>query len=123
LTHGFRIKNRQGGFTLIEVVVVIAVIGIILGMMTVSLRPNDSQLLHEEAKRIAFLLEMTQEEAMTTGEALGWSFTADGEYHFWNLGNEGKWKRAADDDFFHEGSLDKRVRLVQLSAGGINLKA
>jgi len=114
--------GRKDGFTLIEIVVVIVIAGIILGMMTVNLRPNDSQTLKEEAKRLALLLEMTQEEAVTTGQPFGWTFTSGGEYRFWNLDGKGKWKRLQDDEFFHEGSLDSRVRLTKLKSGGTDLK-
>ncbi len=114
--------GARAGFTLIEIVVVIVIVGIILGMMTVNLRPNDSQTLKEEAKRLALLLEMTQEEAITTGQPFGWTFTSGGEYHFWNLDDKGEWKRLQDDEFFHDGSLDNRVRLTALKSGGADLK-
>jgi len=116
-----RIGGRAG-FTLIEIIVVIVIVGIILGMMTVNLRPNDSQTLKEEAKRLALLLEMTQEEAITTGQPFGWTFTSAGEYQFWNLDSKGEWKRLQNDEFFHDGSLDSRVHLTKLESGGTELK-
>lgn len=118
-----RTKNVKDGFTLIEVAVVILIIGIMLGMAIVNIGQNENQTLGEEAKRVALLLEMAHEEAMTTGEPLSWTFSYDGRYSFWRINDKGEWQVITNNGFFHTGSLDERVRLIKLTSAGIDLKS
>jgi len=112
---------REGGFTLIEIVVTLMIVGITLAMISVNLRPNDTQTLLDEANRMALMLEMTQEEAMTTGEPMGWTFT-DREYLFWRFNEKGEWVRAKDDGFFHSGAFNKAIHMSRFDIGGVRAK-
>ncbi len=56
--------NRSRGFTLLEIMVVVLIIGIILSFATLSFRDNKVPALKEEAQRLAALLNLAREEAI-----------------------------------------------------------
>ncbi|MEK8090184.1 type II secretion system minor pseudopilin GspH [Thermithiobacillus plumbiphilus] len=72
---------RQRGFTLIEILVVLVLIGITLGLVGINLMPDQRRELGEEAQRLALLIEQAQEEAVLSGNTLGFELSANG-YRF-----------------------------------------
>ena len=72
-------NTREGGFTLLEVLVTLVLISIIASFAVLSIPGNDSrERLADEARRLAALLEMTRQEALLRGEQRGVYFTATG---------------------------------------------
>jgi general secretion pathway protein H len=63
---------RRRGYTLIELLVVIAVIGVAAGILTLSLRGDESRRLTEEGDRLAALFRMAQSEARLSGRPILW---------------------------------------------------
>ena len=57
-----RLQGRCGGFTLIEILVVIVIIGIVMSiaMLSITLVGGDSQL-REEAQRVVSLVEVAKD--------------------------------------------------------------
>ena len=71
---------RQQGFTLLEVMVVLVIIGIMaslagLGMGAVGAASND---LRNDARRLAQLFPVAQADARTRGQAIVWEFDETG---------------------------------------------
>lgn len=67
-----RTSRRDGGFTLIELMVVIAIIAIAAGVASLAVRdPADTQL-EREAARLTALLEAARAEARTLGLPVVW---------------------------------------------------
>lgn len=79
------------GFTLIEILVVVLIIGIIITFAALSLgnRALDSQL-DNEGERLHQLFALAVEDAEVQGLEIGWRYTADG-YEFLVL-NNGSWE-------------------------------
>ncbi|MFQ5469880.1 MAG: type II secretion system minor pseudopilin GspH [Gammaproteobacteria bacterium] len=86
---------RSRGFTLIEILVVVFIIGIALGLVVMSINPNRSTLLEEEAKRIATLVSLLAEESIIQSREMAIEFANDG-YKFLVL-DEQTWKEVEDD--------------------------
>ena len=72
-------KRATRGFTLIEIMVVMVILGITLALVSVNFSQDDGKVLSEEANRLAALLEHAQNEAMITGNAIAWS-AQEGKY-------------------------------------------
>jgi len=71
-------RQRQRGLTLIEILVVMAIVALGTGALVWSLRDNASQQLDEEAQRLSALLEAGRAQSRTTGVAWRWRSTDTG---------------------------------------------
>jgi general secretion pathway protein H len=68
----------QRGFTLLELLIVLVVIGIGTAMVAVKAFPAEQQLLRREAERLAQLLSIAQEQAALRSQTLAWQPNARG---------------------------------------------
>lgn len=66
-------------FTLIEILVVVSIIGIVLSIAVISLGVlGDDRELREEARRLAALVQVVQDEAVMQGREFGIEFMSNG---------------------------------------------
>jgi general secretion pathway protein H len=65
-------STAQGGFTLLELLIVVAVIALASGLSILALRDPASQRLEQEAARLAALLDAARLESRTSGQAVSW---------------------------------------------------
>jgi general secretion pathway protein H len=75
------------GFTLVELLVVVALIAIVAGVAALALGGEESRKLREETERLAALFRIAAAEARASGRTLAWE--AD---------HAGYWFRAANDE-------------------------
>lgn len=72
---------RARGFTLLELLVTIAIIGLGTAAVALSLRGGESRRLQEEGARLGALFRIAQDEARISGRALVWEADLEG-YRF-----------------------------------------
>jgi general secretion pathway protein H len=89
-----RRAGRGRGFTLLEILVVVLIIGVVLSLATLAFRDDIDERLQTEARRLAALLTLASQEAVLQGGELAAVFGPRG-YHFQML-EEGKWTDARD---------------------------
>jgi general secretion pathway protein I len=65
-------SRRGHGYTLIEILAVLAIIGIAIALAQVRFARSPAQALEDEARRVAIDLEFARDEAMTQGCTLAW---------------------------------------------------
>ena len=105
------IPGRSAGFTLLELMVVLVLIGIIFSFAVLSLGgDNISDLMRQETRRLAVLLELASDEAVLRGEELAVNFTDDG-YEFLVLHEEGGWQSPGEDGLLKAYSLPADIEL------------
>ena len=103
-------SRQSAGFTLIELMVVIVLIGIIFTFAVLSLGGDDvAGLMEQETRRLATLMDMAGDEAIIRGEELAIHFT-DVSYAFLVLGNAG-WEAPQDDVLFKSHTLPAGIEL------------
>ncbi len=108
-----KFRRTQGGFTLIELMVVLVVMGIVLGIAAVQFMPDDHAVLREEAQRLALLLENAGMEARASGRSLAWSPEGNG-YQFWSRDDYGDWARIDNDEPFRPRIFAAGVRITSV---------
>jgi general secretion pathway protein H len=64
--------RRARGFTLIELMLVVAILAIAAGMAALAMRDPDASRLDEEAARLSALLEGARARSRATGQAVSW---------------------------------------------------
>lgn len=101
------------GFTLVEILVVMVIVGITLALIGLNLMPDDERVLRNEAQRLALLLEQARDEAVAGSEAIAWS-AEDGHYSFWRRDEEGKWVPWTQDALWRERQFSSGVMMHAL---------
>jgi general secretion pathway protein H len=70
--------QRQRGLTLLELLVVLAIIGFAMAGVSLAMRDSGQTQLEREAQRLTAQLEAARAQSRTSGVALIWRTTADG---------------------------------------------
>lgn len=85
LRHHSRVPIKQGspaqGATLLELLAVIVILGIVAGLVSLSISPGESRRMAEEIDRLAALFRLANDEARVSGRPIVWRADTDG-YRF-----------------------------------------
>lgn len=101
---------RARGFTLIEILVGLVIIGIVLSVAVLSLNlAGDDREIRREARRLMSLIEVAQHDAMMQGRDFGLEFMKSG-YRFveYDAAN-GQWAEPLFDDSLKRWQIDEHM--------------
>ena len=98
--------SNTRGFTLVEMLVVLLIMGLFVGLVGAIVRPDGRGLVRVEAERLAQLLELAAAESRYTGQPLAWSADRYG-YRFWRMAGDGGWSEARDSDLLRARTLPR----------------
>lgn len=73
--------HKQTGFTLLELMVVVAIIALTAGAASLSLPPASERQLAQEAERLSALLERARAQSRASGQTMEWR-AQDGGFAF-----------------------------------------
>ena len=79
-------RGSSSGLTLLELLIVVAIVALSAGLVTLALRDPDAGRLDEEAERLAALLEMARAESRVTGTPVRWVPRAGADFDFVGIG-------------------------------------
>jgi general secretion pathway protein H len=109
--------GARSGFTLIEMLVVVLIIGLASGIVIVNLGGDDRRTTEREATRLAGALEHAAALAQWRSETIGVSAEAN-VYRFWRRGTDGRWAAFRDDDVLAPRTLPPELTLTPASYAG-----
>jgi general secretion pathway protein H len=98
------ISGPSRGFTLVEMLVVLMVIGLFIGLVSTITRPDDRAVLQLETERLSQLLDFAATEARLTGKSIAWTADESG-YRFWRAGDDAGWSEIRDSEPLRARSL------------------
>ena len=101
-------SHNDRGFTLVEMLVVLMIMGLFLGLVSTITRPDDRAVLRLEAERLSQLLDFAGAEAQLTGKSIAWTADASG-YRFWRLGEDSAWSEIRDSELLRARTLPQGV--------------
>ena len=85
------------------------IIGLLLGILPLTMSPSESQNLKQEAKRIYGLMEIAKEEAIINAQEMAFAVTSEG-YGFEVFSVEG-WQPVEEDTVLRNRTLPEQIRM------------
>lgn len=109
-------RHASGGFTLLEVLMVVLVVGILSAVVLLGLNPGGPERrMDDEAERLASLLSLASSEAVMQNREYGLHLD-DAGYHFLCLDEKTqRWATCAGDSLFREHALPEGLEVRVLS--------
>ncbi len=100
----------ERGFTLIEILVVLLIVGILTGIAILSLSALGQASRREQAaRRLAGLIELASQQAVIQGETYGLCLEA---HRYWFLRDEhGQWMHFARSSIYHQRRLPQALTI------------
>lgn len=105
--------RQNHGFTLIEILVALLIIGVISASIVVNAFPDEREILQQEANRLGLLLEQARDQAFIGGRSIAWSAQDDG-YTFWQLNAQHQWEPITGDQVMRARKLPSSMAVSAL---------
>lgn len=105
-------RHLVAGFTLLELMVVLVIVGISLGLVTPNFMKNDDDMLKEESMRLVALMEYAADTASSQGHWLAWSQTASGYRFLQRDEDKNIWQPITTDEVLRERKLPEGMRIA-----------
>lgn len=102
--------SRSAGFTLLELLIVLVIVGLSLGMASLSVMPSSAKTLETDAQRIALLLQLARDEAIVRNRPI--MFETHGNAYRFLVRTERGWQTLQGDEQLRE--RDFRLTTTQL---------
>ena len=105
--------HQHQGFTLLELLVVLVIAGILLGAVALNAMPGNSQLLQDDAQRIALLLQAARDEAIVRNRAI--AFEIDEQRYRFLIRQNDSWQVLTNDALLRDRAFRRAPLAVTLT--------
>jgi general secretion pathway protein H len=105
------------GFTLIEMMVVVLILGVLAAVVGLAAAPGDAAMAESEARRLCALLELAMAEPRASGQSIAWS-AEHNAYSFWHRDEAGDWRRFPSDSVYRQRLLPLPAALATVRLDG-----
>ncbi|MEW6330101.1 MAG: type II secretion system minor pseudopilin GspH [Pseudomonadota bacterium] len=112
------LRHLQRGFTLIEIMVVMLVIGIVIGLISVNLEPDRETPVRDEARRMVLMLQTAQQESILQGKILAVAIERQG-YSFLVLDENREFKPMEGDEVLRARPLPAGIVISRVDIEGM----
>ncbi|MCG6932637.1 MAG: GspH/FimT family pseudopilin [Gallionella sp.] len=108
-----KFRQRPQGFTLLELLVVMVIVGITLGAVSLNAMPSEHQVLQDDAQRIALLLQSARDEAILRDRPI--AFEADTDRYRFLIFENNEWQPLKHDDLLRERKFKRAPVILTIS--------
>ena len=106
-------RSHQRGYTLVEMLVVLMIMGLLIGTISAIARPSSKDTLQLEAQRLAQLLNLAAAESRASGKSVRWTSEGPG-YRFLRWQNDKGWSEIGDNDLLRPRVLPSGMTINSL---------
>ncbi len=106
-------RRLSRGFTLLELLVVMVIVGITLGAVSFNAMPSERQVLQNDAQRIALLLQLARDEAIVRNRSI--AFEAEADRYRFLLREENNWQALMQDEMLREREFKRSPVMLSIS--------
>jgi general secretion pathway protein H len=119
------LKNGQSGrphaaahgFTLLELLVVLVIVGLTMGFVTVNMMQSERQALQNDAQRIALLLQLARDEAIVRNRPI--AFEADGERYRFLVRDGANWAALPQEELLREREFKRTPVTLSIAPANV----
>ena len=103
--------QKQSGFSLLEIMVVVFLIALTVGIVSVNFRHDTAQVVEREARRFAALVEQMCQESIVQGRVFALAGDGATAYRFVVI-EDGEWRSVEGDDILQRRQLPEDISLT-----------
>jgi general secretion pathway protein H len=105
------------GFTLLELLVVLLIIGIVVSLATLSVGGNENRALHDEAQRLSALLDLASQESVLNGREMALQVDEQGYEFLIYDDDKQEWTPLEDDEVLRPRELPEDMQISAVVEG------
>jgi len=116
-------RKFSQGFTLLELMVVLVIVGISLGLIAPQFMKNDDDVLKEESVRLVALIEYAADTSISQGRWISCNATPSGYRFLQRNDDKNIWQPIVTDDVLRERKLPEAVYIQLTNTQNINVSS